>query len=825
MGDSKQLPPTDFFDTVVSFPEHEPDEYITAGEMESILNVCKRSFPVKTLRWHYRSKHESLIAISNQEFYGNRLYIYPSPMQEDEKLGLKFVHLQDAVYDRGKSGVNRIEARTVAKAVFEHFNKFPDKSLGIGTFNVKQQEAIQEEIEALLKTNPGFDLNPKNERSEHFFVKNLETIQGDERDVIFLSVGFGFDENRKLSLNFGPLNHEGGERRLNVIITRAREKCVVFANFTSRDLNLDENPAFGLKALKIFLEFAESGKLPLPACSREAFDSPFEEAVSNFLAENGCEVHRQIGCAGYRLDLAIPDPSIPGRYVLGIECDGHAYYSSRVSRDRDRLRQQVLEGLGWKIYRIWSTDWYLHPKESKESLLGAVNEVIKQAKIQAKSKPEAPVLEIREPASWAKSANKSSVGKASDSLLYSVSSDDTANMDKMEGTKNTDDSESIKGEFDKKIEIESFETENSPEIFFETDDEESYSGEFVIPEERIGIPLGSDFLPEMTLKAGSLASLADENSRKPSARKTGKSKLLKFNMDSRSGKDSPELISEPEPEKISFYQAYPEIDFSESLEKKRKSKRINEFAYIYGTGTHFDPEPDFEEEDDTSTKWNSEPEIESEPEFEPQSGIEFPKEDSKKEEEKLSKKRDPLEVNVPLYRACPSSGISISKDLSEIPDEKLEEAVIRIVECEGPIHSEALIQRIKSDAEIHRMLGKIKQRISDAVEHAECSGKIRIISDFYWQTSEPVCLLRRREGDEAARIEWICDEEIKEAIRFVLNNQYSTPLQDLITQTSRVLGIKTTRKNVWERIEKLVQASIENNELTVTPNETIYFAE
>ena len=384
MGDSKQLPPTDFFDAVLESPEREPEDYAAAGDMESILNVCKRSFPVKTLRWHYRSRHESLIAVSNQEFYDNRLYVYPSPMQKDERLGLKFVYLPDAVYDRGKSGANRIEARAVAKAVFEHFRKYPDKSLGVGTFNIKQQEAIQEEIEALLKANPGFDLNSGNERGEHFFVKNLETIQGDERDVIFLSVGFGFDSSRKLSLNFGPLNREGGERRLNVLITRAREKCVVFTNFTSRDLVLDENSPFGLRSLKVFLEFAESGRLPSPVCSREDFDSPFEETVSNFLTENGCEVHRQIGCAGYRLDLAIPDPGHPGRYVLGIECDGKSYHSSHVARDRDRLRQQVLDGLGWKIYRVWSTDWYLHPKESKEKLLGAVKDAVNQAKLASK---------------------------------------------------------------------------------------------------------------------------------------------------------------------------------------------------------------------------------------------------------------------------------------------------------------------------------------------------------------------------------------------------------------------------------------------------------
>jgi hypothetical protein len=297
----------------------------------------------------------------------------------------------------------------------------------------------------------------------------------------------------------------------------------------------------------------------------------------------------------------------------------------------------------------------------------------------------------------------------------------------------------------------------------------------------------------MSFKAKSMTLLADQNSRKLSARKKDKSKLLKFNMDSRSGEDSPELIPEPEPEKGSFYQAYPEIDSSEGAGKKRKGKRLNEFAYIYGSERFFDPE--------------------------------FSKEEAKEEVENVPKRRDSLEARVPLYKICHTSGIPRSKDLSKISDEKLEEAVIRIVECEGPIHSEALIYRIKSDAGIPRMLEKIKQRIYDSVEHAENSGKIRIEGDFYWQKSEPAYLPRRREGDASAKIEWICDEEIKEAIRFVLNNQYSTPMQDLIVQTSRVLGIKTTRQNSWERIEKLVQAGIEHNELTVTPNEMIYFAE
>ena len=889
MGDSKQLPPTDFFDTVLDSPESEPDDYATAGDMESILNVCKRSFPVKTLRWHYRSRHESLIAISNQEFYDNRLYVYPSPLQKDEKLGLKFVHLPDAVYERGKSGANRIEARAVAREVFEHFSRHPDKSLGVGTFNVKQQEAIQEEIEALLKVNPGFDLNPENGKDEHFFVKNLETIQGDERDVILLSVGFGFDGNRKLSLNFGPLNHEGGERRLNVLITRAREKCVVFANFTSRDLNLEENSPFGLQALKIFLEFAESGRLPSPAYSKETFDSPFERAISDFLAENGCEVHRHIGCAGYRLDLAVPDPAHPGRYLLGIECDGASYYSLHVARDRDRLRQQVLEGLGWKIYRVWSTDWYLHPKESREKLLEAVKGAVKQAKVQAKSEIEPEIPMINEPSAWNEPLNQSPAGKFSSSpankILPAVSALPAVNMARNGG-------EELENEaFETGTLSEPFEVKLLPETSFEAEVKEPYSGAFFKLNERITASSDTDFLPEMALKVESMALVADKNSRKKPVRRSGKSKLLKFNVDPCSEENDLELIPEPEPEKVSFFQAYPEIDFSAGPEKKKKRKRLNEFAYIYGSGGYFEPEPDSEEdnfagEDDSYAGiWDSETKIEPDAEFvidpdiikraepaltEPSpesafeaeartpkkllpatpaekadksyddsdtgSSLEFRTDNtgsrtvkmpdiSKKGPDEFSEKINSLEAAVPLYRACRSSGLPQSGDLSEVSDKQLEEAIIRIIACEGPIHAELLPQRIKSHTGIPRMLGKIKQRIFDVVDIAESSGKIRVKGEFYWPVSEPACLLRRRNGDASAKIEWICDEEIKEAIRFVLNGQYSTPLEDLIVQTSRVLGIKSTRKNTWERIEKLVLSGIESNELIQMPNKMIYFAE
>lgn len=376
MGDTKQLPPTSFFDIMVQTSEETVDYDMEALEdMESVLHLCKLSFPTKTLRWHYRSRHESLIAVSNQEFYDNYLFIYPSPHYDSQALGLQFVHVEDGIYDKGTSSINLEEAKAVVNAAFQHYNKYGyNKSLGIATFNTRQQQAIFEILELELKRNPNMEEYFSSTNKEHFFVKNLETIQGDERDVIMISVGFGFDNDHKLSQNFGPLNREGGERRLNVLVTRAKEKCVVFSNFKYSDLRVGADSPKGLKSLKVFMEYAETRKLVQIQKTGEDFDSPFEESVYTMLKSFNYEVEKQVGCAGYRIDLAVVDPASPGKYILGIECDGATYHSSPVARDRDRLRQQILEGLGWNIYRIWSTDWYKNRPDSLKRLLKAIEE-------------------------------------------------------------------------------------------------------------------------------------------------------------------------------------------------------------------------------------------------------------------------------------------------------------------------------------------------------------------------------------------------------------------------------------------------------------------
>lgn len=375
LGDSKQLPPTDFFNQVVDHRESEDEWAFSVQDVESILDLCRSAFPSKRLKWHYRSRHESLIAVSNQEFYENELVIYPSPVQEAEDLGLEFRHLPETTYDRGGSSVNREEAKAVAQAAAEHYQNNPHQSLGVGTFSTAQQEAVLEEVELLRKENPEIDKYFARGREEHFFAKNLERIQGDERDVIFISVGYGYDDNERFNHNFGPLNNRGGWRRLNVLITRARSRCVVFSNFTADAIDLSSTNARGVESLKVFLDYAENRNLSSLDVGGDP-DSPFERAVKRFLEEEGYDVHAQVGAAGFRIDLAIPDPENPGRYVLGIECDGATYHSSPVARARDRQREAILEDRGWELHRIWSTDWYRNRNQTQERLVKAVDDAI-----------------------------------------------------------------------------------------------------------------------------------------------------------------------------------------------------------------------------------------------------------------------------------------------------------------------------------------------------------------------------------------------------------------------------------------------------------------
>ena len=371
VGDPKQLPPTNFFQR--SEDDEEEGGADTVEDLESILDDCiAAQIPCLPLDWHYRSRHESLITFSNYHYYQNRLLTFPSSSRQG--LGVSWRHVPNGVYDKGKTRTNRIEADAVVDEVL-HRLRSPDLvkySIGVVTFSQAQQTLIEDLLDMARAEDPELDTYFGEDKEERVFIKNLENVQGDERDVILFSICYGPDSLGRVSMNFGPMNREGGERRLNVAITRARREVMVFSTLKADQIDLARSRARGVRDLKGFLEYADRG----PAAIAEAiqpgpdadFDSPFEEAVHDALVQRGWEVHKQVGCARYRIDLAVVDPEAPGRYVLGIECDGANYHRAKTARDRDKLRAAVLRDLGWTLTRVWSTDWWTDPEREVRKL-------------------------------------------------------------------------------------------------------------------------------------------------------------------------------------------------------------------------------------------------------------------------------------------------------------------------------------------------------------------------------------------------------------------------------------------------------------------------
>jgi hypothetical protein len=371
-GDQKQLPPTNFFKSI-SEEDEEVDEDV-AADYESILDSMKASAAFKslTLKWHYRSRHEHLIAFSNTSFYDGKLITFPGSIDESPNLGVKFFKVENGVYRRASGSDNPIEARAVAQRVIHHFDTRPDKSLGVVAFSANQKAAIENAVLLARNERPDLDrLFERNagDRQHGFFVLNLESVQGDERDVIIFSVGYGPDENGRIYKSFGPVSRKGGERRLNVAFTRARELIEVVASMDSSQLgDLKAGPA---QHLRRYLDYAERGPsalyLELGDQGLEP-ESPFEESVISQIRSWGYDVQPQVGVAGYRIDIGVLHPEHPGAFLMGIECDGAMYHSSKVARDRDRLRHEVLEGLGWTLHHIWGTAWYRHRDAEIEKL-------------------------------------------------------------------------------------------------------------------------------------------------------------------------------------------------------------------------------------------------------------------------------------------------------------------------------------------------------------------------------------------------------------------------------------------------------------------------
>ncbi|MBT9392106.1 DUF3320 domain-containing protein [Hymenobacter sp. NST-14] len=373
VGDSKQLPPTSFFDSLTRAEDEADDDNVTA-DIPSILELCQaRRMPALMLRWHYRSQHESLIQPSNQLFYDDHLVVFPSAgAPAAAPLGLAYHHLPDTHYERGTTRTNPLEARAVAAAVLRHARTAPHLTLGVVAFSTAQRQAIEQAVEELRQSEPAAAFFDRHAH-EPFFVKNLENVQGDERDVIFISLGYGRTKSGQLAMSFGPLNGEGGERRLNVLITRARLRCEVFTNLLPTDLDLTRTAARGVAALQAFLRFAQAGRAAENLPARPATpEEPFEEVVARALRAQGYEVVPRVGSRGFYLDLAIADPAAPGRYWLGIICDGAMYAGARSARDRDRLRPAVLASRGWHLHHVWSTDWFRDPAAALARTVAAI---------------------------------------------------------------------------------------------------------------------------------------------------------------------------------------------------------------------------------------------------------------------------------------------------------------------------------------------------------------------------------------------------------------------------------------------------------------------
>jgi superfamily I DNA and/or RNA helicase len=346
-------------------------------EGESILDVASTLFqPVRRLRWHYRSRHHSLIAFSNNEFYQGDLIIFPSAFHDDPSLGVKHRFISDGVCENSR---NPREAAVVVDAVLDHMRRYPTESLGVVTLNFEQRELVEELLDRRLSEDSAAIAYQERMKGgqETLFVKNLENVQGDERDVIFISTTYGPDARGNQYQRFGPINAVNGHRRLNVLFTRSKKRTVVFTSLDPERIQTTASSPWGVRALKQYLVFARTGILQQADNGSDQPTNDFERSVGTVLKEAGFDVVPQVGVAGFFLDLGVKHPARSGAFLLGIECDGASYHSGRSARDRDRLRQEILENLGWKIHRIWSTDWFKSRDSEIKRLLRRIEELLK----------------------------------------------------------------------------------------------------------------------------------------------------------------------------------------------------------------------------------------------------------------------------------------------------------------------------------------------------------------------------------------------------------------------------------------------------------------
>jgi len=378
VGDSKQMPPTNFFNTLDALESEEyTDDSSDVSGFESILDLSTTVYPKKSLLYHYRSKNESLITFSNKNFYDYNLISFPSTTENKMDSGVDFDYCEDGVFDH-KTKTNMNEALRVVDLVYEHFKKYPNRSLGVVTFNINQQNLIENIIQKRRIKDSSMEEYFNENRKEPFFVKNIETVQGDERDTIIFGITYSKDNKGQFNMRFGPLNLIGGERRLNVAITRAKINFKVVSSIHSYDIDVRRVTNVGPKLLHDYLEYAENGRdlnNVKESNSNEHIEEVFENDVLSFIRENGFDCDRNIGSSKFKINIGVKCP-LSNEYFLAIECDSKDYKESKSTRDRDRLRENILESNNWKYYRIWSIDWYKNNKKEKERLLKTIDDYL-----------------------------------------------------------------------------------------------------------------------------------------------------------------------------------------------------------------------------------------------------------------------------------------------------------------------------------------------------------------------------------------------------------------------------------------------------------------
>jgi very-short-patch-repair endonuclease len=389
-GDKWQLPPTTFF-AAADDDERAQDEIDLATEgYESLLDTTNAFMPSRYLDWHYRSRDEALISFSNHYIYQDRLVTFPGPGGSPV---IDHVLVSQPLGVDGQEEGSSVEVNKVVDLILEHAERRPNETLGVIAMGIRHADRVQRALDQALARRPELGHFFETSVEERFFIKNLERVQGDERDAIILTVGYGKDRGGSLPFRFGPLLSQGGQRRLNVAVTRARQRMTLVSSFNHLDMDMAKvRPGTGVELLRNYLEYAASGGKRLGDLASTEFPmNSFEAEVFDVLQSKGIPLVSQLGASSYRIDLVAQHPKEPGKYVLAIECDGASYHSSPTARDRDRLRQQQLENLGWKFHRIWSTDWFMRKDEEVNRALAAYQDALEAGDNVPGSPADAPI--------------------------------------------------------------------------------------------------------------------------------------------------------------------------------------------------------------------------------------------------------------------------------------------------------------------------------------------------------------------------------------------------------------------------------------------------